>query len=99
VNATPNSPAAPRVIHLDERDNVVVCVTKLDVGETVVVDGVEVVVATPVPFGHKLAIEPIETGGAVRKYGETVGIATEDIGRGAHVHTHNVVSSRLPGRR
>ncbi len=55
----------------------------------------EVLVA--VPFGHKIAVEPIAPGDPVVKYGEVVGRATLPIARGDHVHVHNVVSSRLPG--
>ena len=55
----------------------------------------EVLVA--VPFGHKVAAEPIAPGDPVVKYGEVVGRATLPIARGDHVHVHNVVSSRLPG--
>ncbi len=89
---------APRVIHLDERDNVVVCVVRLGPGELVAVGAEEVAVLEPIAFGHKMAIRPIEEGGDVLKNGEIVGIATAPIARGAHVHTHNVVSARLPGQ-
>ena len=46
--------------------------------------------ADPIPFGHKFALRPIPAGGPVVKYGETVGLATEDIAAGQHVHVHNV---------
>ena len=29
--------------------------------------------------------------------GETIGLATQPIGKGYHVHTHNVESALLPG--
>ena len=50
------------------------------------------------PFGHKVAAADIACGGAIVKYGEVVGRATQEIARGDHVHVHNVVSARLPGR-
>jgi len=43
-------------------------------------------------MGHKFALEDIEKGEAVIKYGEPIGQSTEKIARGEHVHVHNVVS-------
>ena len=43
-----------------------------------------------VPKGHKIALRDIAADAAVTKYGETIGIATEAIVAGAHVHTHNL---------
>jgi len=47
-----------------------------------------------VPFGHKVAIANIPQGRAVIKYGASIGVATEDIIPGEHVHVHNLVSVR-----
>ncbi|NUP46812.1 MAG: altronate dehydratase [Catenulispora sp.] len=43
-----------------------------------------------IPAGHKVAVRAIAAGAPVRKYGEVIGIAREDIPPGAHVHTHNL---------
>ncbi|WP_436640176.1 UxaA family hydrolase [Microbaculum sp. FT89] len=43
-----------------------------------------------VPYGHKIALQDIGCGGAVIKYGVTIGTATKPISAGAHVHVHNV---------
>ncbi|MBQ6419928.1 MAG: altronate dehydratase [Clostridia bacterium] len=40
--------------------------------------------------GQKYAAAPIKKGEAVVKYGFPIGIATEEIPAGAHVHTHNL---------
>ncbi|MBO5680651.1 MAG: altronate dehydratase [Lentisphaeria bacterium] len=40
--------------------------------------------------GHKFALVDIAKGEKVIKYGMPIGYATEDIAKGAHVHTHNV---------
>lgn len=57
--------------------------------------GVEV--RTPIPFGHKIALQAIAAGQPVTKYGEAIGLATVDIVPGEHVHTHNVESQRGRG--
>jgi altronate dehydratase small subunit len=44
----------------------------------------------PIPFGHKIALVDIEADQPVIKYGEVIGLATEKIARGQHVHVHNV---------
>lgn len=50
-----------------------------------------------IPNGHKLAIKDIAAGGQVIKYGEVIGIATQNISVGEHVHVHNVESCRGRG--
>jgi galactarate dehydratase len=40
--------------------------------------------------GHKVAIKAIPAGSEVKKYGQVIGIATEDIAPGSHVHLHNL---------
>ena len=42
---------------------------------------------------HKYAVRPIKKGDKVIKYGQVIGIATEDIGVGEHVHSHNMRTS------
>lgn len=54
-------------------------------------------VRSAIPFGHKLALLPIGRGQAVIKYGEVIGLATQDIAPGEHVHVHNVESQRGRG--
>ena len=45
--------------------------------------------------GHKYAVRDIKKGEIVIKYGFPIGEATDDIGEGEHVHTHNL-RSRIP---
>jgi altronate hydrolase len=42
-----------------------------------------------VPAGHKLARHAVPPGAALRKFGQIIGYATQDIAAGEHVHTHN----------
>lgn len=50
--------------------------------------------AQGVPLGHKIALTDIAKGAQVIKYGEAIGRATKAIGKGQHVHTHNLGSAR-----
>ena len=42
-----------------------------------------------IPFGHKVAIQPIAKGEPVRKFGQIIGFASQPIAAGDWVHEHN----------
>jgi altronate dehydratase small subunit len=94
---------AVRVLVVDARDNVATCLAALKSGDTVALDVAgatrSIRMASDVPFGHKFALDPIEAGGAVCKYGVVVAQATRAIAAGEHVHVHNVESRRGRGDR
>ena len=50
-----------------------------------------------VPYGHKIALVPIHVGEQITKYGEEIGIATQEIQPGDYVHVHNLDSMRARG--
>ena len=91
------APTLPRLLLLNERDNVAVAIRALRSGDAVEVGGRRLAVADDIPFGHKVAVAEIGSGEGVIKYGELIGRATAPIEAGRHVHVHNVVSARLPG--
>jgi altronate dehydratase len=83
------------VIHPE--DDVAVALRALAVGRARVRRGGDVVlldIAQAVPLGHKLALRDMPAGAMVRKYGEVIGVLTEAVGRGDHVHVHNLRSRR-----
>ena len=85
-------------IVIDKRDNVVVAIYQLKKGDLVsytLPNGNEESLSTTqdIPLFHKIAREDIPLGGRVVKYGEYIGVATCDIKKGEHVHTHNCVSN------
>jgi len=47
-----------------------------------------------VPLGHKIAVIDIAKGDTIIKYGESIGTASKAIGKGDHVHTHNLKTAR-----
>jgi len=57
---------------------------------------IELKLTQDVTPGHKFALLDIKKGEQIIKYGEVIGAATVDIGKGAHVHVHNTTS--LHGR-
>lgn len=84
-------------------DNVAVAIRDIEAGEEVELampdreQPLRIQVRQPIAFGHKFALEDIPAGAPVRKYGEQMGVATAPIGRGEHVHVHNVESTRARG--
>ena len=78
-------------VRLHPSDNVVVAVVGLSPGAEL--REPNVVVRQAIPAGHKVAIVPIKAGEVVRKYGQVIGVATEDIAPGVQVHTHNLAMS------
>lgn len=47
-----------------------------------------------IPIYHKFAIINVKEGDLIYKYGEIIGTAIQDIKKGQHVHSHNLVSIR-----
>ena len=45
----------------------------------------------------QLALRDLPAGTIIRKYGEAIGALTEAVGRGGHVHVHNLRSRRARG--
>ena len=89
---------APRLVQrMHPTDNVATALRELGPGASVTVDGLTITVGSPIPFGHKVALVPIQLGAPVIKYGEAIGLACADIEAGEHVHTHNVESQRGRG--
>jgi len=55
---------------------------------------VRLIALDEVPLGHKIAINDIKTGDTVLKYGHDVGRAVAPVGKGRHVHVHNLKTKR-----
>jgi altronate hydrolase len=87
--ATPLRRVHPRVIRLHPQDDVVIALDQLVGGMHLPAEGVTVVGL--VPPGHKVAARPIAQGAVVRRYGQIIGLASQPIRAGQHVHSHNLV--------
>ena len=75
-------------VRLHENDNVVTA--RVDILPETPVPGEDVVSLRRIAAGHKIAVQPIAAGAAIRKYDQIIGFASEDIEAGDHVHVHNV---------
>jgi altronate hydrolase len=88
--ATFSSSVPPAIYRVAADDDVAVALRDLAAQETIAVGDRTIVVTAPIPRGHKVAIQPVSAGQAVRKYSWPIGRATADIAVGAHVHSHNL---------
>jgi len=81
---------------LNEKDNVATALESLKAGSVVFVGShghtERIRLASDIPLGHKFALEELKRGAAVVKYGEPIGLTISWVGRGEHVHIHNVIS-------
>ena len=85
------------VLVISDRDNVATALEPLDAGRTIRAGAASLTLVEAIPRGHKVALRAIAAGEAVVKYGSPIGTATMEIAAGAHVHTHNVASTRGRG--
>lgn len=80
--------STPHILTLHDSDNIALALPRIESGEALAPSGV--VAKETVPSGHKIALKPIGAGQKVIKYGRVIGVATQDIQAGEHVHVHNV---------
>jgi altronate hydrolase len=94
-------------ILLSPRDSVVVALQDLEPGHSVQIAQRSIPVREFIPAGHKMAICEISADTPVLKYGWSIGLATQAIAPGSHVHSHNLscshtidleaISTEVPG--
>src|SRR5712691_3382249 len=88
-----------KAILLKPEDDVAVAKAVLASG-TVLEDGTSrIEVRQEIRPGHKVARHAVRTGQPVRKYGQVIGFATQDIAVGDHVHTQNLDIGELSADR
>ena len=61
----------------------------METDETITITAVD-----PIPLGHKIALDNIANDDTILKYSHDIGKAIADIGKGRHVHVHNVKTKR-----
>jgi (2R)-sulfolactate sulfo-lyase subunit alpha len=91
----------PQLLVHDHTDNVgVVVVEGLKAGTKMLCvvtaddSSFELEARADVPIGHKIALKDLAPGDTAIKYGEDIGKIVNAIGKGEHVHTHNLKTKR-----
>jgi len=80
---------------LDSRDNVATLLGEAEKNETIKLKGTEgeIHLLDTIGFCHKVSLKHIKSGQEIFKYGQKIGIATEDIQPGEWIHLHNMTSA------
>jgi (2R)-sulfolactate sulfo-lyase subunit alpha len=93
--------SVPQLLVHDRGDNVgVVVVEGLEAGTemlcVVTADNSDFRLAArqAVPIGHKIALADLAVGTTVVKYGQDIGRIVQPVGKGEHVHVHNLKTKR-----
>ena len=90
-----------KVLLLHTEDNVANVLENVATGEAVsyMRDGRahEVIAREVIPFGFKIALNPVPPGGSIVKYANVIGRASENIQPGDLVHVHNLAGTRGRG--
>lgn len=80
---------------MHEKDNCATSLEDLEEDTEINDNNLEIKLNQDIALGHKFAVETIEKGDYIYKYGEIIGNATEDINIGDWIHTHNIKSHYL----
>jgi len=84
-----------KFIIADPKDNVATARVEVK-ADTVLLtdDGGTITVKELIPFGHKVALKDVNKDEGIIKYGQRIGIATQNIAVGELVHTKNLSGER-----
>ncbi len=89
------SQSESRLILLHPDDNVLICVSPIEVGDMLLIGGGTLPAREGITVGHKLARGPLAAGDKVIKYGAPIGSMTAAAGAGEWVHMHNMKSDYI----
>ena len=92
-------PLTERAILLRPEDDVAIAKKELPVGAVLEDGPARIEVRADIKPGHKVARHAVRRGDPVRRYGQVIGFATEDIAIGDHVHSHNLDIGELSADR
>ena len=83
-------PLTDRAILLGPEDDVAIAKRELVKGSVLADGAATIEVRADIKPGHKVARHAVRRGEPVRRYGQVIGFATQDIAVGDHVHSHNL---------
>ncbi len=84
-----------KFIIMNPEDNCATALEDISKGSHLQIKKISVITNQNIDLGHKIALVDIKKGDLVKKYGQAIGIATEDIKIGEWIHTHNLTSKYL----
>jgi D-threo-aldose 1-dehydrogenase len=85
-----------KLILLHPDDNILVVIAPIAAGDRLEIGGREVVAASSISVGHKVARCALKPGEKVLKYGAPIGSIIKAAEPGEWVHMHNLKSDYIP---
>ncbi len=85
-------------VHIHPRDDVAIAKANLPPGLRLLLSPgspAALTVRQAIPGGHKVALRRIAVGQVVHRYGQVIGVASQSIEPGEHVHVHNLTMHGL----
>ena len=82
----------------NSKDNVTAARVEMPIGMILEFKRGHVIVRSEIPFGHKLTLVSIPKGDHMVRYGEPIGVETQDILLGEHVHSHKLEGKQGRGK-
>jgi altronate hydrolase len=79
-----------KVLKIHPNDNVIVALSDLQQGETVILDGQEYILRENIAAKHKFAMQDFEVGAEIKMYDVLVGKANQPIKKGGSINIFNV---------
>lgn len=93
--------SAPHFVVHDKTDSVGVVVVETVKPKTEMTgwvmetdETIKILALDAIPIGHKVALNNIGKGDTILKYGHSIGKAVAEIGKGHHVHVHNLKTTK-----
>jgi altronate dehydratase small subunit len=84
-----------KFIIADPKDNVATARVEVEADTILMIDGGNTItIRELIPFGHKVALNDVNKGEGIIKYGHRIGIVTQNIAVGELVHVHNLSGER-----
>lgn len=82
------SEAKSAILQMKAGDEVAIALRDIHSGESMA--PFELRASQDIPFGHKVALQPLAKGDIIHRLGQPIGFATVPIDKGCHVHLHNM---------
>lgn len=83
-------------VRLHADDNIAVASRSVSMGTPFQFDGTgDLFAREAIDMGHKISLRTIEPGQPIKKFGQTIGFASQPIPQGTWVHVHNVSAGQL----
>ncbi|MFI3115692.1 MAG: UxaA family hydrolase [Clostridia bacterium] len=83
---------------IDEKDDVIVAIEPIKQGDEIFYkindEEFSLKALEDIIIYHKVAIRDILKDTPINKYGEHIGVASRDVKKGEHMHTHNISERR-----